>query len=109
MVIRRAHPDEGERLREITAAAKGFWGYDAERVCAWAASLDLAPQRLAAAHAFVAEADGGAIGWAELLPPDGGACVLEHLWVDPAWMRRGAGAVRGQPAEQRDARRRRRL
>jgi len=78
-------------------------------VCAWAASLDLAPQRLAAAHAFVAEADGGAIGWAELLPPDGGACVLEHLWVDPAWMRRGAGAVRGQPAEQRDARRRRRL
>ena len=93
MVIRRAHPDEGERLREITAAAKGFWGYDAERVRAWAASLDLAPQRLAAADAFVVEADGGAIGWAELLPPDGGVCVLEHLWVDPAWMRRGAGSA----------------
>jgi GNAT superfamily N-acetyltransferase len=93
MVIRRAHPDEGERLREITAAAKGFWGYDAGRVRAWAASLDLAPQRLAAAHAFVAEADGGPIGWAELLPPAGGVCVLEHLWVDPAWMRRGAGSA----------------
>ena len=38
MVIRPAHPNEGERLREITAAAKGFWGYDGERVRAWAGS-----------------------------------------------------------------------
>jgi GNAT superfamily N-acetyltransferase len=93
MVIRPAHPDEGERLREITAAAKGFWGYDGDRVRAWTASLDLSPERLARAHAFVAETDGGAIGWAEILPPDGGVCVLEHLWIEPARMRRGAGSA----------------
>ena len=92
MVIRRAHPTEGERLREITAAAKGFWGYDGERVRAWAASLDLSPERLAGAHAFVAEVDGVAVGWAEILPPDGGVCVLEHLWVEPGQMRRGTGS-----------------
>ncbi len=92
MVIRPAHSDEGERLREITAAAKGFWGYDPELVSAWAAALDLSPDRLAAAHAFVAEAGGRAIGWAEILPPDAGVCVLEHLWVDPARMRRGVGS-----------------
>ena len=92
MVIRPAYPDEGERLREITAAAKGFWGYDGERLRAWAASLDLRSERLAGAHAFVAETDGAAVGWAEVLPPDAGVCVLEHLWVEPARMRRGAGS-----------------
>lgn len=93
MVIRPAHADEGERLREITAAAKGVWGYDTARVRAWAGSLDLSPQRLASAHAFVAETDGAVIGWAEILPPEDGICVLEHLWVEPARMRRGAGSA----------------
>ena len=80
-------------MREITAAAKGVWGYDPERVRAWAAALDLSPERLADAHAFVAEIDGGPVGWAEILPPDAGVCVLEHLWVVPARMRHGAGSA----------------
>jgi len=91
MVIRPADPDEGERLRQIAAAAKGVWGYEPGRVGAWAASLDLTPGRLAAAHAFVAEVAGRAIGWAEILPPEGGVCVLEHLWVEPARIRGGVG------------------
>ncbi|HEX5249909.1 MAG TPA: GNAT family N-acetyltransferase [Gaiellales bacterium] len=103
MVIRPAHPDEGERLREITAAAKGFWGYDRERVRAWAAALDLSPERLVGARAFVAEVDGVAVGWAEVLPPDEAVCVLEHLWVEPAWMRRGAGSQLFRHAAERAA------
>ena len=103
MVIRPAHPGEGERLREITAAAKGFWGYDGERVRAWAASLDLRPERLAGAHAFVAEVDGVAVGWAEILPPDDAVCALEHLWVEPARMRRGAGSQLFRHAAERAA------
>jgi len=103
MVIRPAHPSEGERLREITAAAKGFWGYDGERVRAWAASLDLSPERLAGAHTFVAEMGGVAVGWAEILPPDAGVCVLEHLWVEPARMRRGAGSQLFRRAAERAA------
>jgi GNAT superfamily N-acetyltransferase len=91
MVIRPADPAEGERLREIAAAAKGVWGYEPERVHAWAASLDLSPGRLASAHAFVAEVDGRAIGWAEILPPGEGVCVLEHLWVSPERIRSGVG------------------
>jgi GNAT superfamily N-acetyltransferase len=92
MVIRSARPEEGERLREIAAAAKGHWGYDAAVVRAWAASLDLSPGRLSGAEAFVADADGRAIGWAEVLPPEGGACVLEHLWVEPARIGAGIGS-----------------
>jgi GNAT superfamily N-acetyltransferase len=91
VILRPAHPDEGEALREIAAAAKGHWGYDAERVREWAAALDLSPGRLTGAQAFVAEADGRAIGWAEILPPEGGVCALEHLWVEPARIRGGAG------------------
>jgi GNAT superfamily N-acetyltransferase len=92
MVIRAARPDEGDALREIAVAAKGFWGYDEALVRSWAASLDLSPGRLATAHAFVAEADGRAVGWAEVLPPQDGVCVLEHLWVEPGSMRRGVGS-----------------
>ena len=92
MVIRAARPEEGEALREIAAAAKGFWGYDDALVRSWAASLDLSPARLGTAHAFVAEADGRATGWAEVLPPEDGVCVLEHLWVEPSSMRRGVGS-----------------
>ena len=103
MVIRPAEPNEGERLREITAAAKGFWGYDGARVSAWAASLDLSPERLAGAHAFVAEVGGAAVGWAEILPPDGDVSVLEHLWVEPARMRRGAGSRLFREAAERAA------
>jgi len=91
MVIRPADPDEGERLREIAAAAKGLWGYEPGRLHAWAGSLDLSPGRLAEAHAFVAEVGERAIGWAEILPPEGGVCVLEHLWVEPARIRSGVG------------------
>ena len=52
----------------------------------------LSPGRLGAAHVFVADVDGRAIGWAEILPPEGGVYVLEHLWVRPPSMRRGAGS-----------------
>jgi GNAT superfamily N-acetyltransferase len=92
MVIRAVRPDEGDALREIAGAAKGFWGYDETLVRSWAASLDLSARRLAAAHAFVAEAGGRAIGWAEVLPPEDGVCVLEHLWVEPSWIRRRVGS-----------------
>jgi GNAT superfamily N-acetyltransferase len=92
MVIRPARPDEGERLREIAAAAKGHWGYDEALVRSWAASLDLSPGRLSAAQAIVAAEEGRAVGWAGVLPAEGGVCVLEHLWVEPARIRAGIGS-----------------
>lgn len=91
--IRPAAPGDGERLREITTAAKGFWGYDPARVREWTATLDLSPERLRTAHAYVAELDGRAVAWGEVLPPAGGVCVLEHLWVEPGVIRRGLGSM----------------
>jgi GNAT superfamily N-acetyltransferase len=91
--VRPADPGEGDRLCEITTAAKGFWGYDPARVREWTATLDLSPDRLRTAHAYVAELDGRAVAWAEIVPRADGVCVLEHLWVEPALIRRGLGSM----------------
>ena len=87
-VIRLARPADAGRLREIARAARGHWGYDADRVAAWAAELPLAPAR----DRWVAEMGDEIVAWAEIEPPHDGVCTLEALWVDPAWMRRGIGA-----------------
>jgi GNAT superfamily N-acetyltransferase len=88
--IRRARPDEGPQLREIAIAAKSYWGYDGESVRRWADDGDFTPSGLATLDAFVAEADGRAVGWASLLQKDDG-WWLEDLWVEPAWMGKGIG------------------
>jgi GNAT superfamily N-acetyltransferase len=89
--VRRAAAGDERRLREITIASKGHWGYDPERVRAWVDGLDL-PSRIASSRELhVAEADGDVVSWAELLPPADGVCVLDHLWVDPPWIGRGIG------------------
>src|SRR5919198_350232 len=61
VVIRPGRLDEGARLKEIAIASKGFWGYEPERVHAWADQGDFSPARLRELIVFVAESDGHAI------------------------------------------------
>jgi hypothetical protein len=81
--IRRAAPDEHERLREIAIAAKGYWDYDQERVRASGASLDLSPDALQGKEVHVAEVDGEVVGWTSLVSR-GAVCWLDDLWIEPA-------------------------
>lgn len=74
-------PEPG-RLREIAYAAKAHWGYDLERVRAWADSIDLDDGRI-----VLVEDD---VAWASIVP-HGDICVLEDMWVDPPAMGRGVG------------------
>ena len=87
--IRPARDADAPRLREIAAASKGHWGYDPERVRAWAARLELAPPP--GHEVVVAEAADGPVAFAVLVPR-GAACVLDDLWVAPEAMRRGVGS-----------------
>jgi N-acetylglutamate synthase-like GNAT family acetyltransferase len=89
-VIRPARPDEGERLREIAIASKSHWGYEDSQVRAWAAQGDFSAEGLARKQFLVAEADGRAVGFASLVP-EGDLCVLDDLWLEPAWIGRGVG------------------
>jgi GNAT superfamily N-acetyltransferase len=85
--IRPAVPADHSRLREIATASKGVWGYDDEQLRTWAAGLDLNRD------IWVAEEDGGAVGWVALLPQDDGTCELDDLWVDAPAIGRGAGTA----------------
>lgn len=89
--IRPADPLEGDRLREIAEASKRHWGYDPGWVSEWAATGDFSPAGLRAKEVFVAEADDRPVAWASLIA-NGERCILDDLWVEPAWIGRGIGA-----------------
>jgi GNAT superfamily N-acetyltransferase len=90
--IRHGDParDAG-RIRELTEASKAHWGYEREMVREWADGLDLTPGSPRWPELYVADAEGEVVGWVGLLPA-GALCVLDDLWVDPAWIGRGVGA-----------------
>ena len=98
--IRRPRPDEAERLREIAQTAKGYWGYDADRVRQWASGLDLSAAALRNKEVYVAEVEGRAVGWAALISR-GTVCWLDDLWVEPECIRKGIGTRLFQHAADR--------
>ena len=89
--IRAAAPTDCDELREITIASKAFWGYPGELMQEWADGLHISPELLDATETAVAEADGRAVGWVQVVPPVAGVAVLDHLWVVPGSMRAGVG------------------
>jgi GNAT superfamily N-acetyltransferase len=91
LTIRRADPNEGERLRAIAIASKSHWGYDLGRVREWAAMGDFSPEGIRAKEVYAAEADGKIVAWGALIPR-GEVCWLDDLWVDPEWIQIGVGS-----------------
>jgi GNAT superfamily N-acetyltransferase len=86
--VRAARIADEERLRQLTFESKAHWGYDRDRVRSWADGLSFPGD----CERWLAETDGKLLGWVGLSPPADGVAVLDHLWVDPAWMRRGVGS-----------------
>jgi len=83
--LRRATAADEARVREVAEASKGHWGWEPERVQAWALALDLSRE------IWVAEREGRLVAWAAVLPPADGSCELDDLWVEPASMGCGVG------------------
>lgn len=86
--VRPAARADHERLRELTFESKAHWGYDRDLVRRWADGLELEDGQ----ERWAVEADGAIVAWAGLIPPTDGIAILDHLWVDPAWMGRGLGS-----------------
>jgi GNAT superfamily N-acetyltransferase len=99
--IRHAAPGDGARLKELTAASKAHWGYDAARVRGWVETLDFSEARLGADELYVADVAGRVVGWCEVIPPLDGVCVLDHLWIEPEWIGRELGSALFQFGVQR--------
>jgi GNAT superfamily N-acetyltransferase len=97
VVVRSGRSDEGERLKQIAVDAKAFWGYERDRVVAWADGGDFTPERLRELVVFVADAEDGAVGWCSVIPK-GGTAWLEDLWIDPGWIGKGIGRLLFQHA-----------
>jgi GNAT superfamily N-acetyltransferase len=89
MLIRRAEPGDGDRLREVAFAAKAHWGYDHDLVRDWADALSLPGDE----ERWVAEDGEKIVGWASLERSEDGVAVLDDLWVAPAAMGRGIGSA----------------
>lgn len=74
--------------------SKAHWGYDPVRLVAWRADHTLDAETIARDAVYCAEdADSGAVvGVSHYYPINDEEMYLDRLFVEPAWMGRGAGA-----------------
>jgi GNAT superfamily N-acetyltransferase len=88
--IRRAMPEDAERLSAIARAAKAHWGYPPAWLTAWDPILRVTPEYLQHQLVFVGARGSELIGF-YALEQRGERWSLEHLWVGPGRHGRGAG------------------
>jgi len=90
MRTHRALESEAPELSALALAAKQYWPYSQQDIERWRPHLAVTAEEIAANPTFVAELDDAVAGF-YLLVPDAKVWALEHLWVSPAFARRGIG------------------
>ena len=88
--IRPASPEDATTLTRIAHEAKRHWGYPEHWIAHWQDDLTISPEFIAANPVFVAEDEGGLIGFYALVIRDRRA-ELDHLWVTPKHIGGGVG------------------
>jgi len=92
LLIRRARPDDSERLSQIARAAKAHWGYPEAWLVAWTPLLSITPEYVEHQLVYVGARDHAMVAF-YALEPRGERWSLEHFWVDPRWHGRGVGRL----------------
>ena len=90
MIIRPALFSEADSLARLAWRAKALWGYPVDVLEQWRVELSPTETSINTLPTFVAELDGDVAGWCQLGMNDT-PVELDHLWVDPDFMRRGVG------------------
>jgi GNAT superfamily N-acetyltransferase len=88
--IRRTLPEEADTLSQIALSAKAYWGYPERWMEIWAPLLTITPEFVSSAVVWVAEVNGGLAGFYALILVKQ-RVNLEHLWILPAYIRKGIG------------------
>jgi ribosomal protein S18 acetylase RimI-like enzyme len=90
MHIRAARPDDSETLGNIAWSAKASWGYSLAQLEEWRDSFTPTGESILTQPTFVTEIDNKIAGFCQIVIT-ASPVELEHLWVHPDFMRRGAG------------------
>lgn len=90
--IRSALPAEAEALSSLALRSKAHWGYTPGELAVFAGELTLAPDELGPRAAQVLDQGGRLLGFYTLLEQPSGDLEIEHLFVEPAELRRGFGS-----------------
>jgi len=88
--IRRALPDEADTLSQIALSAKAYWGYPERWMEIWTPLLTITPEFISSADVWVAEVNSELAGFHALIFAKQ-RVNLEHLWILPAYIRKGIG------------------
>ena len=88
--IRPALASEAGLLGDIAYQSKAHWGYRAADLARWRDELIVAPGSIESCPTWVARIDDRPVGFA-MLEKGSAQWALEHLWVLPDAMHRGAG------------------
>lgn len=87
-----AQPADASSLTAIAHAAKRHWGYPEEWIMRWTETLTVTADYIERHAVFMAREEGTVVGFHALVWKSDGA-QLDHLWVRPTAMGKGAGRM----------------
>jgi ribosomal protein S18 acetylase RimI-like enzyme len=90
LVRRDAVPSDAQPLTALIRRAKAHWGYPKEWLDAWRSELVITPDYIRQQRVVLLTERGEIAGFFGL-ESRGPVAHLEHLWVEPAGIRRGIG------------------
>ncbi|HYE31535.1 MAG TPA: GNAT family N-acetyltransferase [Methylomirabilota bacterium] len=83
-------PSEHAALTALAWRSKAFWGYSADQMETWREALTIKEEELRVQPSFLAEVHNEVAGF-YLLSQSNNMLWLDHLWVEPTFMRQGCG------------------
>ena len=92
VILRSGTAADAPAASEVARRAKASWGYPAAWLDQWGSALTVSPDALTPDRSLVAVC-GSALAGVGVLDFSEQHSSLEHLWVDPAYQRRGIGAA----------------
>ncbi len=92
LAFRRARPDEAATLTSLALRSKRHWGYDDAFMRAAHDAMQIPPELISTSVTVVAERAGALVGF-YILSLEANVPTLRDLWLEPAAIGSGSGAL----------------